>query len=677
MKRLLITTALLTSATSAWADCPAVTMQDRLGVDSEYRQQVELSVLQQTAGCTLTFSDNPAIEELNARIQGNGNLPPVAERLPEEPLVVIPFDSIGHYGGVLDGMSNATESGTSDLLSLRHVNLVRFSDDFQTIDPEIAKDYQWNNDFTELTLHLRKGHKWSDGEPFTSDDILFWFYDLENNPDVMEHPRSVWVSGGEPIKITAPDAQTVVFSSKEPMPGLLVTLARDYAQPFQPKHFLSQFMTKYNPEADALAKEYGFENGYEVIKFYYGNSDWKDVPSPLLKDPAKAAAMPRAVVPTLESHIVVEDSTENRRVVANPYFFMVDTTGQQLPYINEINERYVSNNEVRLLKLVNGEIDYKRQDVYLPDVSTLLDSAEKGDYQIILRPEIDMPVISFNVTDEDEEKRAVFAEKNFRIAMSHAINREEINSAAYFDLGSIAQYMAFSPVPEFADEAQKKLYTDFDPDKAMAMLDALGLKDSDGDGARELPSGRKFTLQIQFATQGMPAQMAELIANEWTNIGIPTAIKEITSDEYRSLQSSNKLEVGAWAQGNSVANNIAFPQPFVVPFGIYTGHRVGMLWAKYIDSDGAEGIAPPQWTKDLEALALEWQTYPLGSEKSAELGHELIDGVQDSFLFIGTVQAVDPIYVSNHLHNFDVVEGWSATNYSMYPNIPQQWWLDE
>ena len=141
MRRLLITTALLTSATSAWADCPAVTMQDRMGVDSEYRQQVELSVLQQTAGCALTFSDNPAIEELNARIQGNSNLPPVAERLPEEPLVVIPFDSIGQYGGVLDGMSNATESGTSDLLSLRHVNLVRFSDDFQTIDPEIAKDY--------------------------------------------------------------------------------------------------------------------------------------------------------------------------------------------------------------------------------------------------------------------------------------------------------------------------------------------------------------------------------------------------------------------------------------------------------------------------------------------------------------------------------------------------------
>lgn len=153
----------LASAASA-ATCPAMTVGDAMGVGAgAFPQQYELAEFQSIGNCTVEFSANPSIESLNARIRGNGALPPLADRLPSEPLVVAPYDSIGSYGGTLDALSNATEAGTSDFMSVRHVNLVRYSDDLTTIVPMIAKGWEWNDDFTQLTFFLREGHKWSDG----------------------------------------------------------------------------------------------------------------------------------------------------------------------------------------------------------------------------------------------------------------------------------------------------------------------------------------------------------------------------------------------------------------------------------------------------------------------------------------------------------------------------------
>ena len=156
------------------AACPAITVANDNGIAGKYPQQFELSEFERLANCTLTFSENPAIGALNGRIVGNPALPPLADRLPSEPLVVAPYDEIGTYGGTLDMISNALEAGPSDLLSVRHVTLVRFSDDLVTIVPNVAKGWEWNDDFTQLTFFLRKGRKWSDGEPFTAEDVKFW-----------------------------------------------------------------------------------------------------------------------------------------------------------------------------------------------------------------------------------------------------------------------------------------------------------------------------------------------------------------------------------------------------------------------------------------------------------------------------------------------------------------------
>ena len=125
------------------APCMAVTVANSMGISAgAFPQQYELAEFEKLANCKLTFQENPEIGKLNGMIVGNSSsLPPVADRLPDEPLVVAPYDSIGKYGGVFDMISNNTEAGTSDMLSVRHVNLVRYSDDLTTIVPNIAKSW--------------------------------------------------------------------------------------------------------------------------------------------------------------------------------------------------------------------------------------------------------------------------------------------------------------------------------------------------------------------------------------------------------------------------------------------------------------------------------------------------------------------------------------------------------
>ena len=679
MKKLLLSgVALFALQTVANANCPAVTVAEMNGVAAgKYPQQFELSEFEGAANCKMEFSANPDIEKFNGMIQGNPALPSLAERLPEEPLVVAPYDSVGKYGGTLDALSNATEAGTSDFMSTRHVNLVRYSDDLQTIVPNVAKGWQWNGDFTELTFFLRKGHKWSDGQPFTSADVKFWYDNLALDPKVFEKPKDYVLVGGERMQIETPDETTVVFKLPAPKPGLLAHFATHYGQGFQAKHFLGQFHPAVNPDADKRAQELGFADGYDAIKAYYGNSDWMDTATPMLNHPDTVASLPLAAAPTLESHIVVKESTEGRHFVANPYFYMVDTTGQQLPYINEMDEIFANDQQVRLLKLVNGEADYKTQSLQLSDAPLLLENQEKGGYTIQLKPKIAMHAISFNVTSADEEKRAIFGDLGFRKAMSVAINREELNQVAYFGEGTIQQYTGFSPVPDFVDEKWKTFATEYDPDGAKAALDGLGVVDKDGDGFRDLPSGKPLVLNLQFATQGIAGQVVELIGQYWADVGIKTTVKEITPDEYRSAQSSNQLDVGLWEKGQPLGIILANNELWVPPFENYFAHRTGMLWAEWVDSKGAQGVEPPEFVKQLIADINAFQSAESGSEEFNTLGARLVENMTGNLLFIGTAITPDPIYHRNALKNFTEFKTASYEYYRTYPYRPMQWWLDE
>lgn len=680
MKRLLLTgIALITLASAAnAAGCPEVTVADSKNVaPGAFPQQYELAEFQTAAQCTLSFQENPAMGDLNKRIRGNPALPALTGRLPEEPLVVAPYQSIGKYGGTLDALSNATEAGTSDFLSVRHVNLVRYSDDLQTIVPMVAKSWTWNDNFTELTFKLRKGHKWSDGAPFTAEDVKFWYDNLALDPKINEKPKDYVLVAGTRMTVDVIDPQTVRFTLPAPKPGLLAHFATSFAQGFQPKHFLGRFHPDVNPDADKEAKALGYASGLDVIKAYFGNSDWTDTPSPLLNSPDKVAKLPSDVVPTLESYITVSETTEGRHLVANPYFFMVDTAGNQLPYINEQDELYVNDPQVRLLKLVNAEVDYKSQSLQLSDVPILLESQEKGGYTIDLRPKIAMHAFSFNVTSADEAKRKVFGDVRFRKAMSIGINREELNEAAYFGEGKPTQYTGFSPNPPFVDPALSSYAIEYDPDGAKALLDEIGMVDKDGDGFRELPNGDKIVLNLQFATQGIAGQVVELVGQYWSNLGIKTAVKEITPDEYRSAQSSNALDVGLWEKGQPLGIILGNNELWVPPFENYFGHRVGMLWAEWVDTNGAKGAEPPAYVKQMMADIDAFQSTPVGSEKSNEIGARLAKNMTENLLFIGTALTPDPIYHRNALKNFTEFKTASYEYYRTFPYRPAQWWLDE
>ncbi|TCK08628.1 ABC transporter substrate-binding protein [Marinobacterium mangrovicola] len=664
---------------SALAACPTVAGPEQGG---KYPHLFEKDEFEASHDCVMNFSTNPEIAELNARIAGNPELPALANRIPQEPLVVVPYSEVGRYGGVLDGISKATESGTSDLLSVRHVNLLRFSDDLSTVVPNVAKSWDWNDDYTELTLKLREGHKWSDGAPFTAEDIVFWYNNLILDKNVIAEPNARFLSDGKPMKVEAVDDTTVRFTLNAPKPGMTAMFASDYAQPFQPKHLIGKFHPEINSDADKLAQSLGFENGYEAVKFYYGQSDWKDVPTPLLKDAEKAQALVdagfTATAPTLESHIVVEDTLEGRRLVANPYFFQVDTAGNQLPYINEISEVYIGDEDIQSAKMIAGEIDYKTQAVNLTSAPVLLENKEQGGYQVALRPTIGMTTFAFNLTDKDAEKREVFNNVNFRRAMSVAINRDQINEVAYFGLGKPAQYTAFDAdtAPFITDEV-KEAWTEYDTAKAAELLDEAGVVDKDGDGLRDLPSGGKFELDIQYSTQGVATKVVEMVAANWTDVGVKTSIKEVTSDEYRNSQTANDLEVTVWNMGRPQFTLATDPAWLLPPYGTFFDLRTGMEWSQYLSSDGAEGSKPPQTVYEMQKLAEQFGSLMLGSEESQKVGLEIAKRTVDDLFIIGTVKAVKPIYHNNKLNNYNVQKTSSSDYYWAYPYQPKQWFLTE
>ncbi|UGA53523.1 ABC transporter substrate-binding protein [Vibrio sp. VB16] len=679
MSRLMFAGALALLSSQAMAACPNVAGKDAGG---QYPHLFEKAEFEAQYNCSLSFRENPDINALNQRIAGNPTLAPLNERLPLEPLVIAPYLSIGNYGGVLDGISKATESGTSDLLSIRHVNLVRFNDDLETIVPNVAKSWLWNDDFTQLTITLRKGHKWSDGKPFTANDIAFWYNDILMNSEIIEKPKERFLSEGKKMKVEALNDTTIRFTTNAPKPGLLTNFALDYAQPFQPQHLLSKFHPDFNKDADKLAKSLGFDSGYDVIHFYYGQSDWKDIPTPLLKDEAASKRLTSAgytgIAPTLESHLVVEDTLEGRRLVANPYFFQVDTAGNQLPYINEIKEVYIGDENIQTTKLIAGEVDYKSQSVNLPAAPVLLENRDMGNYNVSLRPTMGETTFAFNLTDKNLEKRAVFNDVRFRQAMSVAINRNYINEIAYFKLGKPTQYTAFdADTANFVTEELKTKWTEFDQKQAQKLLDKASVKDKDGDGFRDLPSGKKFELTIQYATQGAATEVVEIVAANWADVGVKTTIKEVTSDEYRNSQTANDLSVLVWVMGRPLATIASNNENLLPPYDNFFGLRTGMLWSQYRETNGAEGVKPPKTVDEMQVMADRFVTLPSGSEESNKLGKKIAEKVVSDLFIIGTVKAVAPIYHNRKLVNFSVPKTSSYDYYRVYPYLPTQWYLDE
>ena len=639
------------------------------GVTSAFPGQFDLDEYEAATGCTLTFSENPDIATLAAEITHiDGDLPPVEERLPSEPLVLQPVAEIGTYGGTLDGLSLANEAGTSDLLSVRHVGLVRFAPDLTTILPNLAKGWEYNEDFTELTFELREGHKWSNGEPFTSEDVRFWLEDLQQNVDIAGDLRSEFLLGGEPIAIEVVDDTTFTFVFAAPAPGFLGTLATVYWQPFQPDEWMKQFHPDYAADAQAKAEEFGFEDPVSAVLGMWGcTSNWKDCGSPWLTGTGEVWT------PTLESHILVDESTEVRRLVANPYFHAVDTTGQQLPYISEINEELIDNSETHILKISNGETDYKTQGLGVDDFPTLSEKQEDGGYTAQLAPSSGANVFyAFNLGIADSELSEIFNDVRFRQAFSLALNRDEINELIYFGQGVPQQATPIDPnTVGFVTDEQLSAFTGYDPDGAQALLDEMGLE-PDSEGCR-------VEVNLSFSDQGSSPELHELTTGYAQDVGICLNVKQITSDEYRESAARNELEMLTWANdGTTGAYVVGVTEQLVPQFGEFFNPGPALHWeaaVKGIDN-GVTPVDPPEDVVELVELVQQFQSLELGTAESDEVGAQIVDIHVNNLWKIGTVGSIpNPTIRRDVLVNVPEFTVHTYDFYWSYPFNPYQWFL--
>jgi peptide/nickel transport system substrate-binding protein len=628
------------------------------GLKTEFLQQAELAEYEKYLGKKLTFSENP----IHAKRVKAGELPTVAERLPDEPLVVIPYDTIGKYGGILRGSSIAYESGNSEILSWRQVNLVRLADDLSTIVPNVAKSWKWNDDFSEITFTLRKGHKWSNGDPFTADDFTFYMDDMIKNTELHKKVHKSWMIGGAPASITKIDDLTVKFKFAAPYPGFLHYLgsAGSWFRPYAPKKFLSQMHPKYNPNADAEAKAAGYDGWVQQFNKHW--SRWYDVP---------VSTDAGLKTPTLESHILETLPTTERRVfIANPYYFKVDTAGNQLPYIDRQHERFM-NKELFLLEVINGNFDQKSQNLSLGLYPVLKENEAKGDYKVQLAPGQNAPLWSFNKTHKDPVLRKIFNDVRFVQAMSLAVDRDEINELFYLGLGEPSQAVP-KKVP-FVTDADRSYMIDYDPKRANKLLDAVGLKKGAG-GNRMRPDGTPLNILWEYSVQYTGNnEFATLIKDYWKKIGVDVTLKEVTSQLLRQKLATNEADIGmGWGppfETNMITNSRIYAPPYSAVEPLF------VPWQAWSNSGGTEGEEPPDWMKRLFVLGDEIVTVSPSSDRYMEIGKEMVKLNLENMTITGTLSTPTVVVVSNKLANAPT---WPISNFNMartHPVRPDQWYF--
>jgi peptide/nickel transport system substrate-binding protein len=595
-----------------------------------------------------------------------GELPPIEARLPRVPRV-INLAAMGRKAGAHGGSVRMLISGPKDIRYMTifgYARLVGY-DEKLNLQPDILQSYDIADDRI-FTFHLRPGHKWSDGEPLTAEDFRYCFEDVLMNEELSPGGLSPYLRvGGEGPALEVIDPLTVRYTWKAPNPDFLPRLAS--AQPLymaMPAHYLKKYHEKYQDKdkLEAAVKEAKAKN-WAALHNKKKQQYRPDNPKLPVLDPWRNLTKPPADEYVFER---------------NPYFHRVDENGLQLPYADQFLLD-ASASGIIPAKVGAGESDLQATGIEFQDYTFLKEAEQRQSFQVKLWKQARGSRIALlpNLNHQDEGWRKILQDARFRRALSLAINRHEINMAVFFGLAqeSADTVLPESPLyrPEYA--AAWSLY---DPVRANAFLDEMGLDRRDGEGIRLLPDGRQAQVIVESAGEStLETDVLELVGDHWRQIGVKLFVSVSQRDVFRSRTIAGQTMMGIWTGlDNAVATSDMSPDELAPTT------ETQMQWpmcGKYYETAGKKGEAPAvKEMQELVSLLDQWRRSTTKEER-AQAWHRMLALYTDQVFSIGTVNgALQPVVVSNKLRNVPdkALYSFDPTSYlGVY--LPDTFWFEE
>jgi len=583
------------------------------------------------------FQEAPSLaEQVRA-----GSLPPVAERLPDNPLVIVPPEQRGPYGGTWARFATDTNDAGVYEARLSYDGFVRWDPMGRRILPNLATRWEIADGGRSYTFWLRRGVRWSDGQPFSADDLMFWYRDVLQDPELTPIAPVDFRRGGELVKLDKLDDYTVRFRFKAPHGLFLQMMASGLSYPLLdfPAHYLKQFHPNYVPKEklEAAAKAKGFHFWYQL---FGERRDWRN-----------------PECPRLWAWLIHDATSLPISFRRNPYYWKVDPDGRQLPYLDRVTFG-IFDVETINLKAMNGEVGMQSRHMDFANYPLFMENRKKAGYRVLhwisaggsvmqLAPNLNLKT--------DPVLRNIFADRRFRIALSHAIDREAINEVAYFGIGKPRQ-CAPPPASPYASPEYERAHIRHDAARANELLDEMGLSARDAHGVRLRPDGAPLSLFIETTSMTGNARMLEMVAHDWTQVGVKTEVKVTARQLFYTRKTALLHQVGVWWAADELLPLID-PRWFL-PYSAESIHAIG--YARWHSSAGKAGIEPQGDLRRCIDLYREIQQTPDEAEHR-RLFAEIIELNRKNLWVIGTIGEVPTIVIaSDRMRNVPevAVYGW-------------------
>ncbi len=565
---------------------------------------------------------------LAAQVQA-GELPPVHERLPPEPVVVDPVDSIGKYGGTWR-MLTVHWDAMQMHGAMGYEPLVRWDRSGRKVVPGLAKRWDVLDGGRTYRFHLRQGIRWSDGHPFTSDDFVFWYENMALDREVYPFMPIFLNRGGNTISLSAPDKYTVDLHCERPHGLLLEILAFRGHYFFLPKHYLMQFHARYT-DRDELQKR-AEAAGYSVwgdyfmeMRNYNKNPEMPTIRAFKLKHPPPA---PRVVAER------------------NPYYWKVDPEGNQLPYIDTIAHTFVQNDKIVNLKAMTGAVDMQVPYIDPTNYTLFMENRQKGGYRVLVDPSPMTYCMFVNANSKDLHMRPILRDKRFRIALSIAIDRPELIEFMFSGLAEPVRGVA-SHYDPYHEPWMDKKWADHDPQKAERLLDEIELRRHDG-GMRRMPDGGRFRqiVDVYPSPEGAMLELWQLVVDYWKTVGLDFVVKTAARDV--SILQSRNGNTNFWCN-NRKGMHWAVQPLHHLP--VHSASAFAPLYGRYFATRGKSGIAPsPEYQQ-----MLDWYTELIETVgdpgRKMDLGRRILAQWAEQCYTIDIARTMKLAIVSNRFRN--------------------------